>query len=87
MGSQTEHARQALAIRCDKICAEVDGVEAKTTETKKCVELKIFSRFSDELVLTTRALVMRKITSLNVFKDDLAQYDHLQNPKIWMGRL
>lgn len=30
-------------------------------------------------MLTTKALVMKKITSLNVFKDDLAQYEHLQN--------
>lgn len=29
--------------------------------------------------LVARALVMKKITKLNVFKDNLAKYDHLKN--------
>lgn len=57
----------------------MDGVGASSTAVKKCVELKILSRFSDDFVLTTKALVLKKITTLNVFKDDLAAYEHLQN--------
>lgn len=83
MGSQsaiiTESSRQALGLKTETIRAAVDGVEAITTTANKRVELKIFSRFSDDFVLTTKALVMKKITNLKVFKDDLSQYEHLHN--------
>lgn len=39
MGSQsamiTDHSRQALALKGEKMCAGVDGIEAMTTETEK----------------------------------------------------
>lgn len=83
MGSQsalvTENTRQALGLNAEKICAGVDGISAITATANRRVELEICSRFSNEIVLTTRALVMKKITNLKVFKDDLAKYDHLQN--------
>lgn len=76
-----EHTRQSLGWNGERIYAGVNGVGAIPSTVNKCVELKIFPRFSDDFVLTTKALVMKKITSLNVFKDDLAQYEHLQNIK------
>lgn len=83
MGSQSalisEKSHQALGLKTEKVYAGVDGVDAITTTANRRVELKICSRFSDKYVLTTKALVLNKITSLNVFKDDLAKYDHLQN--------
>lgn len=83
MGSQssmvTANTQQALALKTEKIYAGIDGVEAVKTTANKCVELKIFPRFSDDVVLISKALVMKKITNLSVFKDDLSQYEHLQN--------
>lgn len=59
--------------------AGVDGVDALKTAVSKRVEIKIFPRFSDDYALVTKALVMKKITKLNVFKDDLSKYEHLHN--------
>lgn len=85
MGSQSaminESTRQALALKTERASTGVDGIESMTTTPERSVVLKIFPRFSDEFVLTTRALVMKKITSLNVFKDGLEPYGHLHNLK------
>lgn len=69
MGSQssmiTENTRQALALKTEKVYAGIDGVEAVKTTANGCVELKICPRFSDEIVLISKALVMKKITNLS----------------------
>lgn len=83
MGSQsamiTERAHQALGMESEKVHAGIDGIEETKTTTKKRTELTIFPRFSADYALVTKALVMKKITGLKVFKDDLSKYEHLQN--------
>lgn len=83
MGSQspmiTERAQQALGLDTENVCAEVDGVDAIHSKASKRAQLVIYSRFTDEYALHIKPLVMKNITSLKVFKDDLAKYEHLQN--------
>lgn len=83
MGSQspmiTERAQQALGLETETVSAGVDGVDALQTKTNKRTQLNIFSRFSDNYALHIKPLVMKNITNLNVFKDDLSKYEHLHN--------
>lgn len=85
MGSQspmiTERAQQALGLETVTVNAGVDGVDALQTRTKKRTKLNIFSRFSNDYALHIKPLVMKNITNLRVFKDDLSKYEHLQNLK------
>jgi hypothetical protein len=83
MGSQsamiTERLVQLLALKSETVYIAVDTVDECNTQAYKRVKLEIASRFQNGFVFTTYALVMKKITSLSVFKGDLAAYSHLQN--------
>lgn len=75
----TESALQKLALPTESVTAGIDGVSANSNVAKKRVELEILPRFTDDYVLSTRALILKKITNLAVFKGDLKEYSHLQN--------
>lgn len=75
----TEEAMQLLGLKYEKISAGIDGLSATENKVTKRVEINVMPRFNDNYVLETRALIMKKITNLKVFKGDLKEYGHLQN--------
>lgn len=75
----TENALQKLNLPVEKVITGVDGLSGAENVSKKRVKLEISPRFSDDYVLQTHVLVLKKITNLAVFKGDLKEYSHLQN--------
>ncbi|XP_055308887.1 uncharacterized protein LOC129572810 [Sitodiplosis mosellana] len=75
----TENAFQKLGLDSDSVNAEVQGVEGRKSTAGKMTNLTLRPHFSDDYELETEALVMKKITNLSYFKDDLKRYDYLQN--------
>ncbi|XP_053990009.1 uncharacterized protein LOC128882436, partial [Hylaeus volcanicus] len=75
----TENAFQKLNRCADRIIADVEGVAACTQTAKKIAPITVQPHFTDKYSLDTDVIILKKITNLAYFKDDLANYDHLQN--------
>ena len=75
----TENAFQKLNRCADRVKEDVEGVAACAQMAKKMAPITVQPHFTDKYALDAHVIIMKKITNLAYFKDDLAKYDHLQN--------
>lgn len=82
-GSQSafisENAAQTLKLKRESISVVISGIGAKTQVAKHAIELFVFPRFESDFSITTRAIVLSKLTEITPFEHDLKDFEFTNN--------